>query len=161
MAACVLALAAPAAAEKGEHLLALRGEYARTVDVHGGGLGVAYAYGFTDLWNLYADFTWSRHLAGTALALDRMGGTVGVQIHLDAFQWVPYFVLGLGGEAAVTPGPTGSVTTGAFVGQALLGVDYRPIRKLGVGAFVSWTQRFVGDVPSHLAAGVRLVTYFQ
>lgn len=158
---CLVALApllapTPATAAEGENVLSLHGGWAKG-DASGGGAGIAWWYGFDDFWNLRVDGGWAylpNELAGEIQVFD-----VGVSAlyHVDAFQWVPSFHIGLAGLVALETGVDDPLYGfGLGVGG---GIDYRPVRRWGVGLYLDWKGPLVGDAPGRMAAGVRLNVY--
>lgn len=149
-----LAVATPAAAEQGEHVLTLRGAWAHA-DSHGGGAGLRWAFGIDDFWNVSAGAGWALLPDESAGSLQLVRVDAGVLYHLDAFQWVPWLEVTLGGWLGMGDGDP-APAFGFSVGG---GIDYRPARRWGVGLFGAWQQAIAGDVPGHATAGLRLSLY--
>lgn len=154
MALVFVSISGSAQGEEGEHTLALHGEYAR-FGTSGGGAGLFWEYGLSDFWNVYVDATWARR--GGDEAAHRAGGAAGIVYNLDAFEWVPYVRVGLGGCADLTDAGD---ARGGFVVEAVTGVDWRPVRRFGVGAFGGYGLAVVGSADSVALAGVRVSAWY-
>lgn len=162
----VLALAAPARAEQGEHALALTPRYAvevpsdGTSDLHGVGLGVGWEWGIDDFWGLVADASWSHHF-GDFADLDVALALAGIRYNIDAFQWVPHVDLLVGG-ALLAPGG-GAPAEGDFAIAAALGLDWRPSRAWAIGVegrYHAFVTR-LDTIPAYVTAAARVVIYFE
>lgn len=162
VAAALASAPGPSAAEEGEHALVIAPEYAAlvgAVDRHGVGARLGYEYGLTDFWALDVEATWAWHFddvqpeqVGMALA--------GIRYNIDAFEWVPYATLLVGGVLFV---PDSVDPNGDFAICAGVGVDYRRWRSFAIGvdaryhAFVS----NLDEIPAYITAGARVVFYFE
>jgi len=119
-----------------------------TLDV-GAGLGVHYAYGITDQFNLMAEGTSSivalNEARGPAIPTTRPGAVdslaLGLSYVFDVTQWVPYAGVLAGGYALSggSLGP-GSVKLGAGA-QLAAGLDYQLSRTFALG--VAYRQHFI------------------
>lgn len=146
------ALPRVAQAGQGEHLLSVRAHYFYS-GAHGGGAALGYQWGIDDFWNVTADAGW----AMDAERLQRTHLNAGVLFHFDAFTWIPYLNLSLGGYLGLPDGGEPAWAFGVAVGG---GVDYRPARRWAIGVFAQQHFIVVGEVPMHTDAGVRVNIYF-
>jgi len=152
----VLLLATPAVAGQGEHHLSLRGSYA-SAQGHGAGAALAHTWGIDDFWNLTTGAGWSMLPDEPEdVSLQLINVNTGVLYHLDAFQWIPYAALTLGGYAGLADGDA-EFAFGFEVGG---GIDYRPARRWGIGLWARYNVMVVGDVPNYLTAGLQANLYF-
>ena len=119
-----------------------------TLDI-GAGLGIHYAYGITDQFNLMAEGTTSivalNEAHGPGVPNTRPGAVdslaVGISYVFDVIQWVPYAGVLAGGYLL----SGGSIGPGspepAAGGQLAIGLDYQLSRTFALG--VAYRQHFI------------------
>lgn len=149
-----LLLAAPAAADQGEHEIALRCEWVHAGS-HGGGFEGAWAWDFTDWWAVVGDVGWAYLPSESTGATSRLAADLGISYQIDAFEWVPYVL----GTAGVIGDLGEDDDEAAFTLSAGGGLDWRPWRHLGVGVFAIYRFVIVGDPDSDLRVGLQLSTW--
>ena len=155
---CLLLASAPARAERGEHQLSLGGEYVKT-DLHGGGLGLWWAYGINDWWAVTAGGAWSMHPdQDGAPGHHRVLTGAGVVFNIDAFEWIPYLLLTVGSVHRLDD--IGAVH--AFGLQVGGGLDWRPKRRFALGIYGTYQLAArEGAADSLVAAGFRVSLFLE
>ena len=149
-------MASAGASTQGEQVLSASGEYV-VASGQGGGATARWSLGLDDYWNVTVDLGWAQLVDETEDGdSHRLGGSVGVLYHLDAFAWVPYLVFAIEGDGLFDNGGTRSGLGFEFGG----GLDYRPGRRFGVGAYALWHAMVYGDIDPFTSYGVRLNAYF-
>lgn len=124
---------------------------------HGVGGGLGYAWGIDDWWNLTVEVDWASLFPSESSVRHIGHVSAGTTYNIDAFQWVPYLRLTIGGFLGAGGGVDPAGAFGITVGG---GVDYRPARRWAIGVWGAYHIIVVGDVESTGAAGLRTNIYF-
>jgi Outer membrane protein beta-barrel domain len=126
----------------------------------GPALGLHAAYGLSDMFDLRAELTGSRHVRDDGLGnLELYSAAIGIAYKIDILEWVPYVGLFVG--SYVWGGPGAYANTTAFIGvSSAVGLDYATSRSFALGIQARY-HGGLNDLPNSLTDGSYYTALFR